>query len=277
MNLLVLGPDIQTRTLKELAGITGATRIERVDDQAFRLVGARTDPAVEALCARDGVDCGYVPADRRLADFGLMAMDMDSTLITIECIDEIGDAVGVKAEIAAITERSMRGEIDFVSSLRERVALLQGVPESAIASIYEQRLQLQPGAERMLKGLRAAGVRTMLVSGGFTYFTERLRSRLGFDYAFANELEIADGRLTGRLVGPILDGPAKARLLSETRDALGLGPDQTIAIGDGANDRYMLATAGVGIAFRAKPILRETATYCFDHVGLDGLLSLYAG
>jgi phosphoserine phosphatase len=156
------------------------------------------------------------------------------------------------------------------------VALLQGLPEAALAEVYEQRLQLNPGAERLMRGLKQAGIRTMLVSGGFTYFTNRLKQRLGFDHAWANELEVEGGYLTGRVAGDIVDGQAKAAHLERTRDELGLRPEQVICAGDGANDIPMFQAAGFGVAYRAKPVLRAEADCCLDHVGLDGILSLFA-
>jgi phosphoserine phosphatase len=149
---------------------------------------------------------------------------MDSTLITIECIDEIADMQGIKPQVAAITERSMRGELDFSASLRERVSLLAGLPESALEKVYQERLQLSPGAEQLLARCKENGIRFMLVSGGFTFFTERLKQQLGLDYAYANQLEVMDGKLTGRVVGDIVDAAAKQRLLIEKRSELGLRP-----------------------------------------------------
>lgn len=217
---------------------------------------------------------GFTPS-LHLHDFKLIAFDMDSTLINIECIDEIADMQGLKGEVAAITEAAMQGEIDFRESLTRRVALLAGLPESALAEVFDHRLQLNPGAERLLQGLQRAGIRTMLVSGGFTYFTERLKSRLGFDHAWANELEVYDGKLTGKVIGDIVDGEAKAAHLERTRDELGLKPEQVIAAGDGANDIPMLRAAGFGVAFHAKPVLRDVAHCCLDHTGLDGILDLF--
>ena len=210
-----------------------------------------------------------------MSDFGLFVTDMDSTLINIECIDEIADMQGLKREVAAITEAAMQGEIDFRESLTRRVGLLAGLPESALAEVFDHRLQLNPGAERLLQGLQRAGIRTMLVSGGFTYFTERLKTRLGFDYAYANELEIIDGKLTGQVLGEIVDGEAKAANLERVRDELGLKPEQVIAAGDGANDIPMLRAAGFGVAFHAKPVLRDVAHCCLDHTGLDGILDIF--
>ena len=220
-----------------------------------------------------------VAAPLRLADFGLIAFDMDSTLINIECVDEIADAVGLKAEVAAITEATMRGEIaDFKESLRRRVALLQGVPETALHEVYERRLRLNPGAEALVRACQAAGLKTLLVSGGFTFFTERLRERLGLDFTRSNVLEIESGRLTGRLVdqpwGDICDGAEKRRMLLETCARLGLEPRQAIAVGDGANDLPMMGEAGLSVAFHAKPLVREQAMVAINEGGLDRLLEV---
>jgi phosphoserine phosphatase len=201
---------------------------------------------------------------------------MDSTLITIECIDEIADLRGIKPQVAAITASAMRGEIEYHESLRRRLALLEGLDETALERVYEERLRLSPGAERMLERLRSLGIKTLLVSSGFTFFTERLKHRLSLDYTLSNTLEFKNGKLTGKVLGRIVDASVKAAKLRELRDGLRLSRDQVIAIGDGANDLAMMAEAGVSIAYHAKPVVREKATYCFDYVGLDGLLSLYA-
>ena len=200
-------------------------------------------------------------------------MDMDSTLITIECIDEIADRMDIKREVAAITAAAMRGEIDFAESLTRRVALLSGLPVGELERVYAERLALSPGAERMLEGFKAAGAKTLLVSGGFTFFTDRLKARLDFDAAAANVLEIAGGRLTGRVVPPTFDAQAKAARLTAMRERHAGGI--VIAIGDGANDVPMLQAADVSIAYRAKPVLRAQATYAIDHCGLDAVLNLF--
>ncbi|MEW5967826.1 MAG: phosphoserine phosphatase SerB [Pseudomonadota bacterium] len=276
MNLIVQGPDVPTPDLKQLAKLTGATAIEAVTPTAFRLVGA--DPAqrdaVAAYCEANRFDHGWVPAGRRIADFGLLVMDMDSTLITIECIDEIADMQGLKPQVAAITEAAMRGEIDFAESLRRRVALLEGLDQSALQRVYDERLQLSPGAETLLAAARAAGIQTLLVSGGFTFFTERLKPRLGLDHTAANTLEVADGKLTGRVLGSIVDAQGKADRLNQVRSELGLAKDQVIAMGDGANDLKMMAEAGVSIAYHAKPVVRAQASYAINRVGLEGVVPL---
>ena len=217
----------------------------------------------------------------RLADFRLIAFDMDSTLIAIECVDEIADVAGKKAEVAAITEAAMRGEIaDYKESLRRRVALLRGVPASALKRVYDERLRFNPGAERLVAACKAAGLKTLLVSGGFTFFTDRVRDRLGFDFTRSNVLEIANGTLTGRMVdqpwGDICDGAEKKKMLLDTCAALAISPAQSIAVGDGANDLPMMAAAGLSVAYRAKPKVREAARVAIDAGGLDRLLELLA-
>lgn len=211
---------------------------------------------------------------QRLSDFKLIAFDMDSTLISIECIDEIADMQGLKPQVAAITEAAMRGEMDFAESLHRRVALLKGLDESALRRVYDERLKLNPGAEVMLAELKQHGVKTLLVSGGFMFFTKRLKERLGLDFAHANDLEIVDGRLTGKVSGKIMDAQGKADWLNRVRVELELKPEQVIAMGDGANDLKMMAQAGISIAYHAKPVVRAQASYALNFVGLDGLVNL---
>ena len=218
---------------------------------------------------------GFAPP-LRLADFALVAFDMDSTLIAIECVDEIADVAGKKTEVSAITEAAMRGEIaDYKESLRRRVALLAGVPASALQRVYDERLKLSPGAERLLAGMRAIGAQSLLVSGGFTFFTERLKARLGIDHTCANTLEIAAGRLTGRLIGPMVDAEAKAECLGRLRASLATEGGLAVAIGDGANDLPMLKAADISVAYHAKPVVRAGATYAIDYCGLDAILNLF--
>lgn len=231
---------------------------------------------LDDYCGPRAIDWAIVPGGRRLSEFRLVAMDMDSTLITIECIDEIADFCGLKAEVSAITEAAMRGEItDFNESLRRRVALLKGLDASVLDRVYEERLRLSPGAERMLQAVQALGLRTLLVSGGFVHFTEKLKARLKLDVTRANTLEIVDGKLTGNVVGEIVNADVKARTVREVCAQLGATPDQAIVMGDGSNDLKMMAVAGLSVAFRAKPIVRAQASVAFNHVGLDGLLALF--
>ena len=224
---------------------------------------------------------GFTPP-LRLTDFKLVAFDMDSTLINIECVDEIAQTAGRRAEVAAITEAAMRGEIaDYAESLRRRLALLAGVPVSALETVYTERLLLNEGVETFVRACQAAGLKTLLVSGGFTFFSERVRSRLGLDFARANMLEIADGRLTGRLVprpwGEIVDGEEKKRVLLEVAELMGISLGQTIAVGDGANDLPMMSVAGLSIAFHPKPAVRDLAMLSITEGGMDRALALLGG
>lgn len=276
MNLVLQAlHDIPAAAIDHLAGLTGASHIQPRTARLCRLEGAQPHPDVAAYCEQHRLDFGFVPRHQRLADFGLLVMDMDSTLISIECIDEIADMQGLKPQVAAITEAAMRGEIDFAESLRRRVALLAGLDESALQRVYDERLRLNPGAEAMLAALKRQGIKTLLVSGGFRFFTERLQARLGLDFTYANTLEIEHGKLTGRVLGEIVDAQHKADRLQQIRDQLGLRPQQVIAMGDGANDLKMMAVAGIGIAYHAKPVVRAQATHALNFVGLDGLINLF--
>jgi phosphoserine phosphatase len=225
---------------------------------------------------------GFTPP-LRLKDFKLIAFDMDSTLINIECVDEIADAVGRKAEVAAITEAAMRGDIaDFKESLRRRVALLKGVTVADMETVYTERLQLNPGAEKLVQTCKAAGLKVLLVSGGFTFFTDRVRDRMDIDFTRSNVLEIRSGancgELTGRMVdqpwGDICDGAEKRKMLLETCAQLGISPKQAIAMGDGANDLPMMGEAGLSVAYHAKPRVREQAMVAIHSGGLDRLLEV---
>jgi phosphoserine phosphatase len=201
-------------------------------------------------------------------------MDMDSTLISIECIDEIADMVGIKPQISEITERAMRGELDFAQSLRERVALLKGLQESDLMRVLNERLTLNPGAIEWIAACKANNITTLLVSGGFTFFAERVKEMLNLDFAVSNTLEIIDGKLTGNVLGNIVDAQIKADELIKLREKLGLTSAQTIAIGDGANDLKMMSAAGIGIAYHAKPIVQAQAGYALNYIGLDGAINL---
>jgi phosphoserine phosphatase len=199
---------------------------------------------------------------------------MDSTLITIECIDELGDLAGKKAEIAALTARAMRGEIEYRESLRRRVAAIAGLAEDALKKVYEERLRLTPGADTLLRCCKDHGVKLLLVSGGFTFFTERLKARLGIEHTIANVLEVKNGRLTGALVGPIVDADAKAAKFRQVLSELGATREQSLAIGDGANDLKMMREAGISVAYRAKPVVRAQATCAINWSGLDAVANL---
>jgi phosphoserine phosphatase len=223
---------------------------------------------------------GFTPP-LRLADFRLIAFDMDSTLINIECVDEIAAAAGKKEEVAAITEAAMRGEIaDYKESLRQRVALLKGVAVQYLEDVYATRLRLNPGAAELVAACKGAGLKVLLVSGGFTFFTDRVRDRLGVDFTRSNVLEVHDGRLTGRMVdqpwGDICDGEEKRKMLLETCERLSISPRQAIAMGDGANDLPMMGEAGLSVAYHAKPRVREQAMVAIDQGGLDRLLEVAA-
>jgi phosphoserine phosphatase len=274
-DLILQGLDVQTRDLKEIAQLSGATRIENVGDNAFRLHAPKTREGVPARCAQAKLDYAFVPADRKLSDFRLLVMDMDSTLITIETIDELADLVGKKAEVAAITARAMRGEIEYDQSLRDRVAVLKGLPESVLDRVYEERVRLSPGAEKLIAGVKRAGLKILLVSGGFTHVTERLRARLGLDWTKSNTLKIENGKLTGELVGTIVNAMGKREALLAISEELRITKDQIIAIGDGANDLKFMGEAGVSVAYHAKPVVKQHASVVLDYVGLDGILAFY--
>jgi len=202
----------------------------------------------------------------------LLVADMDSTMITVECIDELADYAGIKAQIAEVTERAMRGELDFAAALDARVALLKGLAESAIDRCLEERVRLSPGAETLVKTMRARGALTVLVSGGFTRFAEPVGEMLGFARVIANRLEIADGALTGTVTKPIVDSSTKETTLLGAIAEYGLSPEQSLAVGDGANDLAMIRKAGLGVAYRAKPIVAAAAGARLDHTDLTGLL-----
>jgi phosphoserine phosphatase len=277
VDLVVQGPSATIADARAIALLSQATDIEPIDDSdtpAFRLRNPRTRDRVADTAAARRLDHAFVPRDRRLADVRVVSMDMDSTLITIECIDEIADMLGLKPKVALITGSAMRGEIDFRASLARRVALLQGLPVEALQRVYDERLRLSPGAERMLERFHAAGAQSLLVSGGFTFFTDRLKARVGLHHTLSNVLEIVDGKLTGRVAGDIVDADTKARALRELRAAL--PPGLAVAIGDGANDLPLFREADVSVAYRAKPIVRAQATHALDFCGLDAVANLFA-
>lgn len=280
MNLVLQGPQADPATLARLAQLANPQRTTGLGAHALRCEGVAFDvdlkARIDAAAFEAGVDATFIAAGRSLADVRLVAMDMDSTLITIECIDEIADMQGLKPQVSEITEAAMRGELDFSESLRRRVALLAGLDAGALQRVYDERLRISPGGEAMLKAVQAAGIKTLLVSGGFTFFTERLGARLGLDYTHANVLEIADGKLTGRVLGGIVDAEEKKRTVERVCAELGILPSQAVVMGDGANDLKMMGIAGLSVAFRAKPVVRAQADVALNFSGLDGLLTILA-
>lgn len=275
MNLVIQGLEVNNSDLRALAKLSHADGIERITGQAFRLTNATYAEDIAEYCADVALDFAFVNPHLKLSDFGLIAMDMDSTLLAIESIDEIADMHNIKPQVAAITQQTMKGEISFEESLIRRTALLRGLHQDALQSVYDECVKLSPGAEKMLQQAKISGLKTMVISGGFTFFTDRIKAKLGLDYAAANVLEIENSRLTGKVVGEIIGREGKAQVLKQVRDELGLQPEQIIAIGDGANDLGMMAEAGVSIAYHAKSIVKDYATYSISHVGLDGIINLF--
>ena len=278
MHLVVQGGALPTFLLERILVATGASTATPCPPQVVRFADARRTAEFDALIPlieAEKLDWAFVETGKQLSDFGLICFDMDSTLITIECIDELADYAGRKAEVSEVTEAAMRGDIDYRESLRRRLALMAGLDARVLAKVYGERLLLSPGARELLAACQEAGLRTAILSGGFTYFTERLRIELGFDFATSNELEISGGKLTGKVVGDIVDAAAKAHHLARLRDELGLKKEQVIACGDGANDLLMMAEAGLSVAFRAKPATRAKADVAINFGGLDSLLNLF--
>jgi phosphoserine phosphatase len=249
-----------------------------------RLVGIQDDAgtrqATAALTRYFKCDAAFVPAQLRLADFRLLALDMDSTLINIESLDEVAALAGKGAEVAAITEAAMRGEIaDYAESLRRRVAMLAGTDATLLQRVYDDKLRLNPGAEQLVRACRGAGLKTLLVTGGFTFFTGRMQQRLGFEYTRANELGMHDGRLTGEVTGAqggaIVDADGKAQAVRDVCSELGCATDRAIVIGDGANDLKMMKLAGLSVAYRAKPVVQAQAMQALNHSPLSGVLEWF--
>jgi phosphoserine phosphatase len=275
--LVIQHPRLSDEAVAAFAAAVGSTPAQRTPTwavwQDVTIDGAQVTQMGESL----SVDAEIVHAGLRATDFRLAVFDMDSTLITIECVDEIADFAGRKAEVAAITEAAMRGEIaDYDESLRRRVALLAGLPSQTLDQVWTERVRLSPGAETLIDGLKRAGLRTLVVSGGFTFFTERLKSRLGLDWARSNVLEIADDRLTGRLIGPIVNARVKRRIVEQVCTQMRISPSQAIVVGDGANDLQMMSIAGLSVAFHAKPVVRNETTHAITQSGLDAILNYFA-
>lgn len=276
MNLIIQATtEINPLQIKTLNGLTGACRAEQISPLAYRLVDAHPHDGVASYCWEEKLDYGYVRPSQKFSDFGLVVMAMDTTLITTECFDEIAAMYHLKPQVLAISEAVLRGEIDFSESLRHRAALLEGLEENALLQVYDERLALSPGAGTMLQKLKELDIQTLLISSGYGFFTERLKARLGLDFEHANILESVNGKLTGKLLGNIVDAKAKADWLIKIRDGHMSKGKQVIAMGDSAHDLKMMSQASVSIAYHAKPVVRSQATYAFNFVGLDGLINLF--
>ncbi|MFJ7566525.1 phosphoserine phosphatase SerB [Herminiimonas sp. NPDC097707] len=280
MNLILQGLSAQRHIVEQIAGLARPRTIVAIGEHAYRCIDVSYNDEVKSQIDMAAwaaqLDYAFIERSRSLSDFKLLVMDMDSTLITIECIDEIADMQGLKPQVAEITEAAMRGEIEFKESLTRRVALLKGLDAGALQRVYDERLALSPGAEKMLAAIQVAGMKTLLVSGGFTFFTDRMKQRLQLDYTHSNELEIVDGKLSGRVMGGIVDGAEKKATVERVCKELDIAPRQTIVMGDGANDLRMMGIAGLSVAFRAKPVVRAQADVALNFVGLDGILQLFS-
>ena len=278
MRLVVQGASLSHAHLAHIHALMAAPRgvqYTQIAERAYYLPAQTKLPdSVKDFCVAEKIDVALVADQHTLSKIKLCVMDMDSTLITIECIDEIADMHGIKPQIAAITEATMRGELDFAQSLKQRVALLKGLDESALQRVIDERLKLSPGAVEWINTCKQHNIKTMLVSGGFDFFANHVQNLLGLDYAEANVLEIIDGKLTGNIWGAIVDAQAKADHLNRLRSILGLETSQVIAIGDGANDLNMMSEAAAGIAYRAKPVVQAQASYALNFSGLDGVIHL---
>lgn len=280
MNLILQGLNTNRDDVDAIIALAQPQRVVDINAHAWRCEGVIPSAAlktqIDAVCLARQVDYAFIEVGRTLKDFKLVAMDMDSTLITIECIDEIADMQGLKPQVSEITEAAMRGEIEFNESLTRRVALLKGLDAGALQRVYDERLQLSLGAEKMLQAIQAAGIKTLLVSGGFTFFTDRMKTRLGLDYTHSNELEIVDGKLTGKVLGGIVNAEEKRLTVERVCAELGVSTSQAIVMGDGANDLKMMGVSGLSVAFRAKPVVRAQASVALNFVGLDGILNIVA-
>lgn len=279
MRLVVQGSSIRSQHLATITHLLPRYRGEQftqVGEHAYYLPNQQEiSLEVQHFCSEEKIDYAYVQNQHTLKNIGLAVMDMDSTLISIECIDEIADMCGFKPQVAKITESAMLGEIEFAESLRLRVKLLVGLDESALQRVVDERMKLNPGALEWIACCKEHGIKTMLVSGGFDFFAERVQAMTGLDYIRSNSLEIIHGKLTGNVLGNIVDAQAKADFLVQVGQELGLKQDQIIAIGDGANDLKMMSAAGAGIAYHAKPIVQQQASYSLNYTDLSGLIHLF--
>ena len=283
-DLVVQGPQVSSEALDTFKVVCNPERITSAGRSA-RCVGVRDDPetrkAVAGLASYWKLDTAFVDPAAKLTDYRLLALDMDSTLINIESLDEVAAYAGKGEEVAAITEAAMSGEIaDYKDSLRRRVAMLAGTDVALLARVLDEKLALNAGALELVAACQRAGLKTLLVTGGSAFFTERLRERLGIDYTRSNEIEVVNGRLTGRVTGPqggeIIDADGKARALSDACGQIGCSTGRAIAIGDGANDLKMMKLAGLSVAYRAKPVVQQQATYALNYARLDGILNWFA-
>lgn len=276
--LVLQGDALDSQSIETLMDEVHADVMDIAVDHRYARLSLPTPLSADMLTRlrrQHGFDINQLPAAFDPAQMRLLLMDMDSTLISIECIDEIADFLDIKPQVAEITEAAMRGEIDFETSLKRRIALIHGLDDSALQHVYDERLQLNPGAERMLEGLRKQGIKTALVSGGFTYFTKRLQQRLGLDFTLANELAFdSNGKLTGIANDVIVGAQRKADFLSELCVLNDIQPYQVIAMGDGANDLLMMEQAGLSVAYHAKPTVQQQAMTALNFSGLDGVLGL---
>lgn len=289
-NLILQAPNLVNENIEKIAALVSADGVQTLGKNqqngpaayggivAVRLmnVDSSQKDQVHNLCQSMRIDYAFLDQVQLLRECKILAMDMDSTLINIECIDEIADAVNRKDQVSAITEATMRGEIkDFSESLTKRVQLLKGVPESTLEHVFQNRLKLNHGAENLINSAKKHGLKTLLVSGGFTFFTEKLKQQLGLDYAYANQLEVVDGKLTGKVLGDIVDGAAKAAYVQDLASQLGANADQIITVGDGANDLPMMAHAKYSVAYRAKPIVQQQANFALNFAPLDAIINWF--
>jgi phosphoserine phosphatase len=272
--VVVQGPQLTPALAREIAGKLGGRSNSRSSYHNIVTADAVSLRQLNELRAAYPVDINLLPDTFDPARVKLLVTDMDSTFINIECVDEIADFLGIKPQVAKITEAAMRGELDFEGSLTQRVSLLKGLDTSALEHVYNERLQINPGGEAMLAALKQNGIRIALVSGGFTFFTERLKQRYQLDYTLANVLEIENDRLTGKVAGSIVGAKPKADFLLAKCKEMKVAADQAVAMGDGANDLTMMKQAGLSIAYHAKPRVQAEASTALNHCGLEGVIGL---